>query len=98
MFRRRRVTALAISVTRLGASTTTTTPTSTWAVPDAQAISPSGESIGVVFFTGEERLRRTGGNSLAAIFPPEARVGLGATTYSRPLRIRVSRARQLARG
>jgi len=44
----------------------TTTLTSTWQAPDAQAFSLSGKTIGVVFITTEESLRRAGENALAA--------------------------------
>ena len=66
MFRGKGVTALAIGVTLLVACATSTTLTSTWKAPDAQAKSPVGRSIAAVFITDTESLRRAGENALAA--------------------------------
>lgn len=66
MFRREPVTALAMALTLLVACAASTTLTSTWKTPDAQAISPAGKSIAAVFITSDEDLRRTGENALVA--------------------------------
>jgi hypothetical protein len=64
MFRGKPVTALAMGLTLLVACATTTL-TSTWRAPDAQGISLVGKSVGAVFITNAESMRRTGENALA---------------------------------
>ena len=64
MFGRKPVTALAVGLTLLVACANTTL-TSSWRAPDVQGISFVGKSIGVVFITDAESLRRTGENALA---------------------------------
>ena len=64
MFRKKPLTALAVALTLLAACATTTL-SSTWRSPSAQAISLTGRSIAVVFITNEESLRRNGENALA---------------------------------
>jgi hypothetical protein len=64
MFRGKPVTALAMGLTLLVACATTTL-TSSWKAPDAQGISLVGKSIGAVFITNTESMRRTGENALA---------------------------------
>lgn len=65
MSRDKPVTALAIGLLLLVACATTTTLTSTWRAPDAQAINLTGKSIAVVFITADESQRRNGENALA---------------------------------
>lgn len=77
MFRKKRLTAFAIAVTLLVACATNTVLTSTWRSPDAQAISLSGKTIGVVFVTAEESLRRTGENALALDLSARGARGFG---------------------
>ena len=77
MFREKRVTALAIGLTLLMACATTTTLTSTWKAPDAQAINLSGKSIAVVFVTSEESLRRAGEDRLARDLSARGARGFG---------------------
>ena len=55
----------------------TTTLTSTWRAPEAQAINLSGKTIGVVFVTSEESLRRTGENALALDLSARGARGFG---------------------
>jgi len=64
MFRRKPVTALTVGLTLLAACANTTL-TSTWRAPDVQRVSFVGKSIGVVFITDAESMRRTGENALA---------------------------------
>jgi hypothetical protein len=76
MFRDKPVTALALCLALLVACASTTL-TSTWRSPEAQAISLSGKSIGVVFVTSEESLRRTGENALALDISARGARGFG---------------------
>jgi hypothetical protein len=66
MFRGKPVTALAMGLTLLVACATNTTLTSSWRSPDAQGVSLTGKSIGAVFITYAESMRRTGESALAA--------------------------------
>jgi hypothetical protein len=77
MFSEKAVAALALGMTLLVACATNTTLTSTWKAPDAQAISLSGKTIGVVFVTAEESLRRTGENALALDLSARGARGFG---------------------
>jgi hypothetical protein len=79
MFRARLATALALGVTLLAACTTTTTLTSTWKAPEAQAVSLNGRTIAAVFVTGDDSLRRSGENALVADL--RARGARGFGTY-----------------
>jgi hypothetical protein len=83
MFRERPVTALAMGLTLLVACATSTTLTSTWKAPEARAISLVGKSIAAVFVTGDESLRRTGENALAADLSARGARGFG-TYYLLP--------------
>lgn len=76
MFRVKPVTALATGLTLLVACASTTL-TSTWRAPDVQAISLVGKSIGAVFITDAESLRRTGENALARDLSARGARGFG---------------------
>src|SRR5215469_14582852 len=79
MFRARLATALATGVTLLMACATTTTLTSTWKAPEAQAVNLNGRTIAAVFVTSDDSLRRTGENALVADL--RARGARGFGTY-----------------
>jgi hypothetical protein len=76
MFRVKPVAALATGLTLLVACANTTL-TSSWRAPDVQAVSLVGKSIGAVFITDAESMRRTGENALASELSARGARGFG---------------------
>ncbi|HEV8017207.1 MAG TPA: hypothetical protein VGP32_01455 [Steroidobacteraceae bacterium] len=65
----------------LGACTTTsTTFTSTWKAPDAQAVSPVGKTVAAVFVSPNESRRRSAEDTLAADITARGARGIAAYT------------------